>query len=248
MICLTKICFTGLFIGWQAIQICCVNQVLPANRNSILEDKGKNLMIDENDNSQDKKITDIKFEATANVSDEKLTVTYKITNQSKTDIYLLDVLPLYDPETRQPHVDLNNSVLIWQEPDTVRLIRGLPPYPEEKDMSAFITPQAKKIAANESLKREIELPLPLVESNPYYSPLEPEKYEPVKVNKLKLYVDIIRSDVEGFEAKSVAFGEDLFHIRSKYLIAQVKTFYKEFSIMEIELLSYPGTFTRSIKK
>jgi hypothetical protein len=161
---------------------------------------------------------------------------------------LLDVLPLYDLETREPRVDLNNSVLIWQEPDTVRVIRGLPPYPEEKDMTAFITPQTNKIAVNESLKREIELSLPLVESNPYYPPLEPEKYEPVKVKNLKLYVDIIRSDVEGFEAKPVAFGEDLFHIRSKYLIAQVKRLYKEFSIKEVKLLTYPGTFTRSIKK
>ena len=245
---LLRMILPGLFLGLAGMQISCVDSALPANKVNFLEDKGKNLMVEANENTETNQVKDIKFSASVDVAEEKLTVIYELANGSDTDIYVLDVLPVYDYETKKPHVDLNNSVLIWQEPDAVRLIRGLPPYPEEKDMTAFITPQASKIAVKQSLKRTIELPLPLVEANPYYSLLEREKYDPVKIRTLKLYVHTIRSSVEGFEAVPVAFGKDIFHVRSKYLIAQIEKFYKEFSVKEVKLLKYPETFTRTILK
>lgn len=243
-----KMILAGLSIGLAGMQTSCMNSALTADKVNFAEDKRKNSMTEASENTETNQTKDIKFSASVDVAEEKLIVNYELINQSNTDIYVLDVLPIYDYETRKPRVDLNNSVLVWQEPDAVRLIRGLPPYPEEKDVTAFITPQAGKIAVRQSLARTIELSLPLVEANPYYSPLEREKYEPVKIKTLKLYVHIIRGNVEGFEALPVAFGKDIFHIRSKYLIAQVEKFYKEFSIKEVELLKYPGAFTRTVSK
>jgi hypothetical protein len=252
-----------LFLCSEGMRISYMNSAFPIEKanagetyktnlieNNLIENKGKKLMIEENTNSEinseNVAESDIKFNAGIEFSEDKLIVNYELTNKSNTDIYVLDVLPVYDLETKKPHVDLNNSVIIWDEPDAVKIIRGLPPYPREKDMAVFITPQASKIAVKQSLKRTIELPLPLVEASPYYKPLERERYEPVKIKTLKLYVHIIRSNVEGFEAAPVSFGKDIFHIRSKYLIAQVEKFYKEFSVKEVELLKYPETFTRTI--
>jgi hypothetical protein len=135
--------------------------------------------------------------------------------------------------------------LIWDGADGVRLIRGLPPYPEEKDMSAYITPHAAKIEPGKSLKREIELPIPLVESNPYYSPLERDQYEPEKVRKLKLYVHFIRASVEGFESKQVDFGKDIYFVKAKFLIRDVEKLFAEHRFDDVKLLKYPGAFTRS---
>lgn len=242
-----------LFLGLAGMEISCMNSASPIDKvnageinkkNNFIENKGKKLMIEENINSENNPESNIKFNSSIELIENKLIIKYELTNKSNTDIYVLDVLPVYDLETRKPHVDLNNSVLIWEEPNTVKLIRGLPPYPKEKDMAVFITPQAGKIATNETLKRTVELKLPLVEANPYYSPLELENYKSVRLSYLKLYVHIIRSDVEDFEATPVAFGKDIFHIRSKHLIAQVEKFYKEFTLRDVELLTYPETFTR----
>jgi len=205
--------------------------------------------MDEKENPLEKPSKDIKLTASVELGEKKLIVHYEIANESRTDIYVLDILPLYDLETMKPRVDINHSVIIWSEPDAVRLIRGLPPIPEEMDVTAYITPKASKIEPGKSLKRKLELPLPLVESCPYYPPVvqkEDEKYEFSKITTLKLYVDVVRSDVEGFEAIPVDLGDDLYHVKTPQLIADAERLYKRFDLNEIELLLYPGVFTRRI--
>ncbi|MEO7673023.1 MAG: hypothetical protein ABIU09_02975 [Pyrinomonadaceae bacterium] len=236
----------GLALAAIGMQCTSANQAFPANGTSTLERRGTNLMTEENEITEPVgELADVKFTSNVEQGEKKLIVSYELANTGKDDIYLLDILPLYDLETRQPRVDLNHSVLIFNEPNGVRLIRGLPPYPQEKDMSAYITPHASKILPGKSLKRVIELPVPLVESNPYYSPLERDLYEPETVRKMKLSVHFIRSSVEGFEAKPVAFGEGVVFIKSKFLIRDVEKRYSEHQFKEVAFLKYPGVFTRS---
>lgn len=237
---------TGFALAAVGMQCTRANQAFPADNTNRAERKGTNLMTEENEITVPAgELADVKFSSDVEQAEKKLIVSYELANNGKDDIYLLDILPLYDLETRQPRVDLNHSVLIWDEPNGVRLIRGLPPYPQEKDMSAYITPHASKILPGKSLKRKIELTVPLVESNPYYSPLEHDQYEPDTVRKMKLYVHFIRSSVEGFEAKPVAFGEGVFFVKSKFLIRDVEKRFSEHVFKEVELLKYPGVFTRS---
>jgi hypothetical protein len=239
-----KIMLLGLgfaFAVMQFLQANCTSTQINANS---LENIRNKAMTEEKEIPKDKMLDDIRFEANIEIKEDKLLVNYKLTNESKTDIYLMDILPVYEPETLKPKVDYNNSVVILEEPDCVKLIRGIPPYPAEKDMSAFITPYANKIPVGETLNRNLQISLPIVEANPYYAPLDLKKYESVKIKKLKLSVQILRNNVEGFQVNPASFGENVFFVRSTFLTANVKTFRKDFSVDKLNLLKYPETFTR----
>ena len=186
----------------------------------------------------------VDFNSSVEATENALIVSYELTNSGKTDIYLLDIIPKYDLETRQPSIDLNNGVAIWNEPDGLSVIRGLPPYPTEKDMAAYYTPLASKIGPGEKLNRRIELSLPLVESSPYYSPLDIKTYESATVTTIRLSVHFIRSRAEGFEAQEVAFAKDVYFVKSKFLLRDVQKFSKEYRIAPVAILKYPATFTR----
>ncbi len=209
------------------------------------ESRGTNVMTEENKITESAE-NDVDFSSSVEVGKEKLNLHFELKNKSKDDIYVLDIFPIYDLETMKPSVDLNNTVTVWDEADGVRLIRGLPPYPKEKSMSVFYTPYSSKIAPGDTLKRRLELPLPLLEFNPYYSPLERDTYEPVTLSKIKLHIHFLKSSVEGFEAKEVEFAKGVFFVKSKFLLRDVQKVYKEHSVGPVKLLKYPETFTRSM--
>lgn len=209
------------------------------------ESKGTNVMTEENKIPEPAE-NDVEFSSKIEIGKENLSVIFELRNKSKDDIYVLDIFPIYDLETMKPSVDLNNTVVVWDEAEGVRLIRGLPPYPREKSMSVFYTPYSSKISPGGTLKRNLELPLPLLEFNPYYSPLERDKYDPITVSKIKLYVHFLKSSVEGFEAKEVEFAKDVFFVKSKFLLRDIQKVYKEQSVGPVKLLKYPETFTRSL--
>ena len=217
---------------------------VPPGRVERTEIKETNAMIEEN-NINESAGNDAEFSASVKVGKDKLNVSYDLTNRTKEDIYVLDIFPNYDLETMKPSVNLNNTVTVWSEPDGVRLVRGLPPYPQEKDMSAFYTPYTSKVGPGETLKRRLELPLPLVEFSPYYSPLETAKYEAVDVTRIRLTVNFIKSSAEGLEAKEVEFAKGVFFVKSKFLIRDTRQVDKEFTTGPIRLLKYPETFTRT---
>lgn len=222
-----------------------VGGALPATGTERTETKGTNVMTDENKTAEPVE-NDVEFDSSIELGKEKLSVKFELKNKSKVDIYVLDIFPIYDMETMKPSVDLNNTVVVWDEADGVRLIRGLPPYPKEKSMMTFYTPYSSKIEPGGTLKRHLDLPLPLLEFNPYYSPLEREKYEPVTITKTKLYVYFLKSSVEGFEAKEVGFAKSVFFVKSKFLLRDIQKVYNEQTVGPVKVLTYPETFTRGV--
>src|SRR5262245_9485733 len=126
----------------------------------------------------------------------KINYTVSVSKTTNSDIYVLDVLPTANLETRQPLADLSVVYLSWKAPAIAHILKGIPPLPVGRRVLVRRMPLGTKIAPGGKLERTFELPLPLIEQGPYDPPLKSEEYDRVEVNELLVTLQFVRSTLE----------------------------------------------------
>jgi len=176
---------------------------------------------------------------------DKIQMHYTVTNRGSKDIYLLDVYPAGDPESRKAVGDYNSVYACLKDRNVAYLLKGIPPLPKDRLVYVRIMPLGTKLAPGQSITRVFEVPLPLREQNHlYYAPLRPEDYEAVKVKMLILAVQFLRSTIEGFNAEPASHGLDLFRVRGKDTVSQAETMTCEIAVQDLQMLKRKDMFSR----
>ena len=176
---------------------------------------------------------------------DKLRIHYTVTNHGSTDIYLLDVYPGGDLQSRKAAADYNAVYACLKDNNTAYLLKGIPPLPADRMVLVRIMPLGTKLAPGQSIERVFEVPLPLREQNHwYYASLSPEGYDSVKVKTLILAVQFLRSTVEGFNAEPAPHGPNLFKVRSKDTAGQAETMTCEIAVQDLQMLKRRDFFSR----
>jgi len=162
------------------------------------------------DKSMEKIAEDIVLICRPEFLPDKIRMHYTVSNRGSKDIYLLDVYPGGDPESRKVVADYNSVYACLKDSNVAYLLKGIPPLPEDRLVYVRIMPLGAKLAPGKTIGRVFELTLPLREQNRwYYAPLRPEDYEAVKVKTLILAVQFLRSTIEGFNTEPAPHGPDL---------------------------------------
>ena len=174
---------------------------------------------------------------------ERLIVTYKITNKSPADAYVLDTYPAVDQEKKKAIPD-PDGVCVFAGEGAVHMLRGIPPLPADRTVTVRLIPLGTKLAAGATLERKFTVPLPLVEQSPYYSPLNLRDYQETKVERIVLSVQVLRSSVAGFAAEAAPHGPDLFRVRSDHTVTDVETAQVQVKVPEARLLKRKDNFPR----
>jgi hypothetical protein len=196
--------------------------------------------------SMDNAVRDVTLSCQPELLPGKLKINYtvSVSKSTNSDVYVLDVLPTANLETRQPLADLAVVYLSWKAPATAHILKGIPPLPVGRRVLVRRMPLGTKIAPGGKLERTFELPLPLIEQGPYDPPLKRESYDGVEVNELLLTVQFVRSTLEGFNAQPVAHGPDLYYVRARFLVDRAESLNCDFHFGPIELLRRKEGFTR----
>lgn len=193
--------------------------------------------------SMDKAVRDVTLSCRQELLPGKLKINYTVSNGATTDIYVLDVLPTANLQTREPVADLSVLYLSWRAPATAYILKGIPPLPVGRQVLVRRMPLGRKLAPGEKLDRMFELPLPLMEQGPYDPPLKPQDYDQIQVNNVLLTVQFVRSTLEGFKAEPVAHGPNLYYIRARFLVDRAENLSCEF-LQPTDLLRRKDGFTR----
>jgi hypothetical protein len=176
---------------------------------------------------------------------DRLRMHYAVINRGSKDIFLLDVYPSGDPQSRKPSGDYNSVYVCLKDGNVAYLLRGIPPLPEDRMVLVRIMPLGARLSAGQSIERVFEVPLPLREQNRwYYPPLGQEGYEVVKIKKLILAVQFLGSAIEGFNAEPAPHGPDLFRVRGKDTVGQAETMTCEFAVQDFQMLRRNDMFSR----
>ncbi len=191
-----------------------------------------------------KAVKDVNLICRAETDEHNLTLHYEISNKGTRTLYVLDLLPLYDYETKQMKFELHNFFLAFHEPNTVFVLQGVPPLPVDKSVMVRRIPYGTKLSPKMNLKREIEIALPLTEKSPYYSPLKDDEYEKADVSRLLLQVDFLPDNLEGFDAEELPQAKDLYLVRAKNMNGQLESVNCRTEISKTRILQRTDNFTR----
>ena len=189
-------------------------------------------------------VKDVNLVCRAEIDEHNLKLHYEISNQGNRTLYVLDLLPLYDYETKQMKFELHNFFLAFHEPNTVFVLQGIPPLPPNKSVMVRRIPYGIKLSPKMNLKREIEIALPLTEKSPYYLPLKDDEYEKANVSRLLLQVDFLPDNLEGFDAEELSQAKELYLVRAKYINGQLESVKCTTEISKTQILQRTDNFAR----
>lgn len=129
----------------------------------------------------------VEVHCTVTVSAAELKVIYTVQPLGR-PVLLFDVLPLRNPSGKTLPAEQHAWVSLGDD-KKVKLLKGFPKLPESKEVLRAYVPWCRLIPAGQTLKGEIHLPLPLLETNPYFGMPENEKLAREEVSKFKLVFD-----------------------------------------------------------
>ena len=190
----------------------------------------------------------VTLDARLQMGEKELKITYLVANHSDHDIYVLDVLPGYNLESKKvfPNPD---AVYICYRPGpdvdaTAYMLRGSPPHPADRAMLRPIMALGTKVSAGATVEHAFTVALPLMETSPYYLPLKDEEYKAVKIRRVVLGVQYMPATAEKFKAEPWPFGPGLFKVSSRATHLDSLTLTHEFHVPELTLLKRCDNFTR----
>jgi hypothetical protein len=116
--------------------------------------------------------------------DKSMTLEYRVTNGGSEPIYLLD-RPSRDVHGGGMVVMEHFAHVMFAEPDTVRVVRGILPLPLDHNVARRAPTFLTKVEPGQTITRSLELPLPLREQRSYYADDEEPPDAKKKVSRIR---------------------------------------------------------------
>jgi hypothetical protein len=117
---------------------------------------------------------------------DNIVISYELKNQSHNPVLAWDLMSGEASGSETIIDDL--AYVCFEEPKTLRVVRGVLPLPLDRDVYQKEIPYARTIEPMSSVTGRIVLPLPLEEYNPYYEPTVPENEKEVEIREIRLLI------------------------------------------------------------
>jgi hypothetical protein len=174
----------------------------------------------------------------------KLSFPYTITNRSEADIYVMDAVPSVDSDTRQAVANRDSVVVYLLGDGRAHVLKGIAPLPTDRSVTVRVIPLAAKVSPGGTLSRELEIPLPLAETSPYFPDLPLRQYELVDIPGVLFSVEFLRSTAEGFSAMPVDFAPDLYRVAAKNTVGMTERLSSSFPTQRLSIMKRGDAFPR----
>jgi hypothetical protein len=194
--------------------------------------------------SAEQSVRDVTLECQPTRVGTKLSFPYIVTNRSEADIYVMDAVASSDPSTRQPTVNRDSAVLYLMSDGRAHVLKGIAPLPTDRTVTLRVIPFAAKVPAGGTLSRQLEIPLPLAETSPYFPDLPLRQYELVDIPGVVFSVEFLRSTAEGFSAMPVDFAPDLYRVSARNTAGMTERMSSSFPTQRLGIMKRPDAFPR----
>jgi hypothetical protein len=137
--------------------------------------------------------SEITMKTSIRVDGSLLVVSYVVANESRADIYVLDVLWAQSGE-EQPFTDPKMAYASITDDGLLHLARAVPPVPQSKFVEFTIVPFAHRVPPGDTYSSTFEVPLPVAEYNPYFPERKSNAYETVTASQVKFELTWLSDD------------------------------------------------------
>ena len=189
-------------------------------------------------------VPDVTLECQPTRVGAKLSFPYTITNRSQADIYVMDAVPSVDSSTRQAVANRDSVVVYLLGDGRAHVLKGIALLPTDRTVTVRIIPFAAKLPPGETLSRQLDIPLPLAETSPYFPDLPLRQYELVDISGVLFSVEFLRSTVEGFSAMPVDFAPDLYRVSAKNTAGMTERVSSSYPTQRLNIMKRVDAFPR----
>jgi len=176
-------------------------------------------------------------------SGNTLTFPYTLENQGTVDIYAMHALPSFDPETGEASAKEFAAIVIGGESDAI-VGRFAAPLPTDRRVAIPVLPLAQFLPAGSRLEGELQVPLPLAETTPYYADLTLRQYEMIDIAGIIFTIGYWRADAVGLAAREADFAPGLFVVITRNTLGSALRISQRFPTTGLQLFRRKDAFTR----
>ncbi|MFT8242992.1 hypothetical protein [Roseomonas sp. BN140053] len=144
-----------------------------------------------------------------------LVFTYRVENRGVAGALVMDAMtPRARPGQKQPGPPNDQvATVLFAEDGSALVGKVLPPLPTDRAVIAVAPPLCILLSPGEGMERELRLPLPFAEGNPYLPDLTLRQYAPAAVAAVVLAIGWWPEDLPGLHAAPLSSAPD-FHLVS----------------------------------
>ena len=213
-----------------------------ANANSSPNSKANKAKKGKTMNDSNLKLVSLK--ARAENTDAALIIRYEVENHSDQTLYLWDRMIGY--AGAEQIIDHDTAYVFYEEPKTVRIIRGDLPSPKTFGIGRKQIPYARILPPKGKLNGDIKLNHPIKENSPFYEPLKEENTGEVACSAIRLMIawTPLRTGMK-IDERTVG-GEQVIAIRGFGWDSPFQEILEERISVPVDLLIYKTPFERML--
>jgi hypothetical protein len=137
-------------------------------------------------------------------------------------------------------------VVIACDADTAIIGKFAAPLPTDRYIALPVFPLARRLPAGASLDGQVELPLPLAETSPYFPDLSLRRYEIVQIRGIIFTIGYWLAGVDGLSAVPATYAPDLFEIETRHTLRSAHRVSQHFPTSGLQLFKRTDAFPRVI--
>ncbi len=177
-------------------------------------------------------------------SGDRLSFVYSLQNNGPGEVFIMDALPSLAPESGDPRAVEQPAVIILRPDGDVMIGRFLAPLPTDRRVAIPAIPLARRMPPGATLERQLEVPLPLAETSPYFPDLTLRHYKPVDIKGVLFTIGYWAAGDEGVLAAPVEYAPGLCIIGTRNAPRAARRVSQRFATAALQLLQRDDAFPR----
>jgi hypothetical protein len=169
---------------------------------------------------------------------------YTLENQGPGEVFAMHALPSADPASGGARPNAMTPVVIAGDGDMAIIGKFAAPLPTDRYIALPVFPLARRLPAGASLDGQVEIPLPLAETSPYFPDLSLRQYEIVDIQGIIFTIGYWLAGADGLSAAQAAYAPDLFEIETRNTLRSARRVSQRFPTSKLQLFKRADAFPR----
>ncbi len=170
---------------------------------------------------------------------------YTLENRDTVDIYAMHAQPSIDPASGAAQANEQALVVMVDDQAVVTLGKFAAPLPTDRRVAVPVLPLARRLEPGASLEARLEIPLPLVESSPYFADLTLRQHEVIDIKSVAFTIGYWLAGVDGLAAVPADYAPDLFVVATRNTLRSAQRVSQRFPSTGLQIFRRTDAFPRS---
>jgi hypothetical protein len=183
----------------------------------------------------------LRLECRPSKSGNLLIFPYTLSNEGPGDVYVMHAFP------GAGQANEKTAIVIASGDGDAIVGKFIAPLPTDRHVAMPVLPLAKRLAAGTSLEGQIEIPIPLAETSPYFPDLTLRRYEIVDIKGVQFTIGYWPVQPERVWAEQCPYAPELFEVSMRDPARGARRASRRFPTTGLQLFKRTDAFPRTLE-